>query len=268
MCAGVDLEGVILDGSKRVGRGVPAYQRLSADLRAALKEGRFGTEESLPTEVDLAREYGVSRPTVRRAFQDLVAEGLVYRTPGKGTFPTALSRDSHYLGQIGTIEDLTAFAGTEMEVMQPVELKADPEAASLLELPSRAVAAVVLRRLYEGVPFGLSRIYLPPELGTRLVEADALPARGDTTVIGTLERLMSRIVAGANQVITAVPMPEDVAPVIDAEAGEPSLRVQRLYIDDHEIPVELAVSYYNPRRYSHHLKMRRRTIPGRKPKSG
>lgn len=243
---------------------MPAYQRLSADLRAALKEGRFGEGESLPTEADLTKKYGVSRPTVRRAFQDLVAEGLVYRTPGKGTFPTVFSRDSHYLGQIGTIEDLTAFAGTEMEVMRPVELKADSEAASLLELPSKAVAAVVLRRLYDGVPFGLSRIYLPPELGMRLVEAEALPTRGDATVIGTLERFMSRAVAGANQVITAVSMPEDVAPLIDAEAGESSLRVQRLYVDDQETPVELAVSYYNPRRYSHHLKMRRRTPPGRK----
>jgi len=246
---------------------VPAYQRLADDLRVALKEGRFGKEESLPTEAKLAEEYGVSRPTVRRAFQDLVAEGLVYRTPGKGTFPTEYSRNSHYLGQIGTIEDLTAFAGTEMEVMQPVELKTDSEAASLLELPSRAVAAVVLRRLYDGVPFGLSRIYLPPELGTRLVEAEALPTRGDATVIGTLEGFMSRAVVGANQVITAVPMPEDVAPLIDAEAGEPSLRVQRLYVDDQETPVELAVSYYNPRRYSHHLKMRRRTPPGRKPRN-
>lgn len=243
---------------------MPVYQRLSADLRAALKEGRFGEGESLPTEADLAKKYGVSRPTVRRAFQDLVAEGLVYRTPGKGTFPTVFSRDSHYLGQIGTIEDLTAFAGTEMELMQPVELKADSEAASLLELPSRAVAVVVLRRLYDGVPFGLSRIYLPPDLGTRLVESEALPAYGDATVIGTLERLMSRAVAGAEQVITAEPMPEDVASLIDAEAGEPSLRVQRLYVDDQETPVELAVSYYNPRRYSHHLKMRRRTPSRRK----
>lgn len=251
---------------EREDRGKPAYQRLSADLRAALKERRFGEGESMPTEARLAEEYGVSRQTVRRAFQDLVAEGLVYRIPGKGTFATEFSRDGHYLGQIGTIEDLAAFAGTEMEMIQPVELKTDAEAASLLGLPSRAVAAVVLKRFYEGVPFGLSRIYLPPELGMRLVEAEALPTRGDATVIGTIERSMNRTVAGASQVITSVPMPKDVAPLIDAEADEASLRVQRLYFDDQGTPVELAVSYYNPRRYSYRLEMRRRTPPGQKPR--
>lgn len=250
--------------SEREDRGKPAHQRLSADLRAALKEGRFGEGESIPTEARLAEEYGMSRQTVRRAFQDLVAEGLVYRIPGKGTFATELSRDGHYLGQIGSIEDLAAFAGTEMEMIQPVELKTDVEAAGLLRLPSRAVAVVVLKRLYEGVPFGLSRICLPPGLGTRLVEAEALPARGNATVIGTLERFLPRIVAGVSQVITAVPMPEDVAPLIDAEVDEASLRVQRLYFDDQGTPVELAVSYYNPRRYSYHLEMRRRTPPGQK----
>lgn len=238
---------------------MPAHQRLSEDLRVALEEGRFKTGERMPTEVDLAEKYGVSRQTVRRAFQDLVGEGLVYRVAGRGTFPTNFSQQRHYVRSIGAIEDLQAFAGTEMELLQRIELIVEEEAARILELPSKVVAALALRRLYEDAPFGLTHVYLPPELGQRLAESEALPTKGIGTVIGTLESLMPGTIAGANQVITAVKTPPDVAPLIDHEAGEPCLRADRTYFDTEGTPVELATSFYNPERYAYRLQMRRRT---------
>lgn len=240
-------------------QATPAYQRLSEDLRLALEEGRFSMGERMPTEAELAEVYGVSRQTVRRAFQDLVGEGLVYRVPGRGTFPSNFLRHGHYVRSIGAIEDLLAFAGTEMELLQRIELTSEEEAARRLELQSKVVAVLVLRRLYEGVPFGLTRVYLPPQLGQRLAEAEALPAKGPGTVIGALESLMPGAIAGANQVINAVAAPPDVAPHIDYEAGQPCLRAERTYFDTEGIPIELAISFYNPERYTYRLQMRRRT---------
>ena len=237
----------------------PAHQRLSDDLRLALEEGRFKTGKRMPTEVELAETYGVSRQTVRRAFQDLVGEGLVYRVAGRGTFPTSFSQQRHYVCSIGAIEDLQAFAGTEMELLQRIELIPEEEAARRLELPTKVVAALALRRLYEGAPFGLTHVYLPPELGQRLAESEALPTKGVGTVIGTLESLIPGTIAGANQVITAVSTPADVAPLIDHEAGQPCLRADRTYFDTEGTPVEHATSFYNPERYAYRLQMRRRT---------
>jgi DNA-binding GntR family transcriptional regulator len=241
-------------------RATPAYQRLADDLRSALLESRFKEGNPLPTEAELAETYGVSRQTVRRAFQDLVGEGLVYRVPGRGTFPSNFVRHGHYVRSIGAIEDLLAFAGTEMELLQRTELIADEEAARRLELQSKVVALLVLRRLYEGVPFTLTHVYLPPQLGQRLAEAEALPTKGAGTVIGVLESLMPGTIAGANQVITAVPAPPDVASHIDYEAGQPCLRAERTYFDTEGIPIELAISFYNPNRYTYRLQMRRRAM--------
>ena len=238
---------------------MPAHQRLSEDLRSALGEGRFKVGERMPTEADLAEKYGVHRQTVRRAFQGLVAEGLVYRVAGRGTFPSNFSSHGHYVQSIGTIEDLQAFTGTEMELLQKIELISEGDAASRLELQSKVVAALALRRLYEDVPFGLTHVFLPPDLGQRLVEAEVLPVRGPGTVIGALEGLIPGTIAGANQIITATSTPPDVAPLIDYETGQPCLRAERLYFDTEGLPVELAISFYKPERYAYRLQMRRRT---------
>ena len=246
--------------SEQERHSTPAHQRLSEDLRSALEEGRFRAGERMPNEDQLAEKYGVSRQTVRRAFQDLVSEGLVYRVPGKGTFPSNFSRQGHYLRSIGTIEDLQAFAGSEMELLQRIELRSDEEAARRLELPSKVVAVLALRRLYEELPFGLTHIYLPPHLGQRLAEDEAVPTKRFGTVIGNLERFLVKPIAGVNQIITSASAPPDVAPLIDYEAGQHCLRIERTYFNTDGTPIELAISFYNPDRYTYQIQMRRRAM--------
>ena len=238
---------------------MPAYRRLSAELRSAIEEGHFGDSGHLPTEAQLGKEHGVSRHTVRQAFQDLVADGLVYRVPGRGTFVTGLAKRGRYLRLMGTLEEIMSWTGTEMEVHDPVELREDPDAAARLELPnSGEVAALVVRRLYEGLPFVVTRIYLPPEPAKRMRD-EGLPVSGPATVIGTIERFISSPVAEVSQDIAAVPAPVDVSAMIDCQPGEAILHAERLYHDANGTPVEFAVSHYNPRRYSYRLQMRRST---------
>ena len=249
-----------MTGSDQENLPAHAYQRLAEDLRAALFDGRFKVGERMPTEAELAEMYGVHRQTVRRAFHDLVADGLVARIPGRGTFPTNFATRGHYVRSIGNIEDLQAFVGTEMELLQQIELRPDAEAAGRLGLQSKVVAAIALRRLYEGVPFGFTHVYLPPKLGLRLAESESLPTKGSGTVIGALAKLIPETVAGANQIITAVPVPADIAPLIDYEAGQPCLHTERTYFDTTGTPIEVALSYYNPNHYAYRLQMRRRTM--------
>jgi GntR family transcriptional regulator len=245
---------------QRGGREQAAYRRLSAELRSAIEEGRFGDGGRLPTEAELGKEYGVSRHTIRQAFQNLVADGLVYRVPGRGTFVTGLSRRGRYLRVMGSLEEIMAWTGTEMEVVDPVELREEPVAATRLELPSEQVATLVVRRLYEGLPFVVTHICLPPEPAKRMRD-EGLPASGAGTVIGTIERFIPFPVARVSQDITAVPISTDVSALIDCQPGEAILHAERLYYDADGTPVEFAVSHYNPRRYSYRLEMQRSAPP-------
>lgn len=212
----------------------------------------------MPTEAQLGAEHGVSRHTVSQAFRELVADGLVYRVPGRGTFVTRLSRRGKYLRSIGTLEEMMSWIGTEMKVLDPIEIGEDPQAASNLGLSGTEVAKLTVLRFYKGSPLFVSHIRLPPEVGRRM-QAEGLPLDGPGTVIGVVERLVSRPIGGVSVDITAVLAPEDVAALMDCDPGEPILSIERLFYDSDETPMEFAVSHYNPRQNSYRMEMRHRT---------
>jgi DNA-binding GntR family transcriptional regulator len=239
---------------------VPVHRQLSADLRASIEAGEFADGARLPTEAELAERYGVSRQTVRRAFQDLVAEGLVRRVPGQGTFPSSPAGVPRYARSVGSIEELMQWSDSEMELTRPVVLEHDRVGAQALGIDDGVVAVLTVRRVFEGNPFGVSRICLPPALASKLVAGDILPELGAGTVIGAVESFLGDAVARVQQAITATAAPAAVAELLDVPADAPVLRVERLYFDASDQPVELAITHYNPARYTYRLELRGRVI--------
>jgi DNA-binding LacI/PurR family transcriptional regulator len=65
---------------------IPAYVRLAEELREAVKKGEYAPGVHVASEHDLARSHALSRVTVRRATELLVAEGLLERRAGKGLY--------------------------------------------------------------------------------------------------------------------------------------------------------------------------------------
>ncbi len=71
--------------------GVSLYKRIKIDVTRMLSSGDISPNDPLPTEKQLAARFDVSIGTVRRAMDDLVAEHIVVRQQGRGTFLAALS---------------------------------------------------------------------------------------------------------------------------------------------------------------------------------
>jgi GntR family transcriptional regulator len=237
---------------------VPVHRKLSADLRASIEAGEFADGGRLPTEAELADRYGVSRQTVRRAFQDLVAEGLVRRVPGQGTFVSEPGGVPRYARSVGSIEELMQWSDSEMEITRPVALEHDRVGADALGLGDGVVAVLTVRRVFEGKAFGISRICLPPALAAKLVAGEVLPPLGAGTVIGAVETFLGDAVARVQQAITATTASEEVAGALELPEGAAVLRVERLYFDAADRPVELAITHYNPARYTYRLELRGR----------
>src|SRR5258708_29532957 len=133
-------------------RSAPAYQPLRDRLRGEIAAGHYRDGMRLPTESELVARHGLSRQTVRRAFQDLVAEGVVYRVPGRGTYAREPGR--RYLRQLGSIEDLMSLSDdTTMEVLAGLRRRGDVDAANRLRPDHDVVYPGVVRRLPHGLPF-------------------------------------------------------------------------------------------------------------------
>lgn len=62
------------------------WRVIAAELRADILDGRYPPGGPLPSEPELVRRYDVSRPTVRKAIETLVSEGLAYVMRGRGSF--------------------------------------------------------------------------------------------------------------------------------------------------------------------------------------
>jgi DNA-binding GntR family transcriptional regulator len=211
--------------------------------------------------LELASEWGVSRQTVRQAYVQLVAENLVYRVRGRGSFATTFAQKGAYLRSFGSVEDLLALSvDTELEVIAPLERRVDVAAAGRLHLPSDDVIATTFRRRHEDAVFCVTTVYLPAEIGRAIEPEEFLASvggRSRETIIDLLESKASVSIAGAHQSITAIALDPELAPLLECEPGEPVLRVDRIYFDHDGNNVELAVNHFNPLRYSYRLELRR-----------
>jgi DNA-binding GntR family transcriptional regulator len=233
----------------------PAYQALRQRLRDEIAAGAYRDGTRLPTESELVDRFGLSRQTVRRAFQDLVSEGAVYRVPGRGTFA-----NERYLRQLGSIEDLMSLSDdTTMEVTSGLRRQVDVEAASRLRLDDDGVFAVSFRRLHSCVPFGLTRVSLPEAVARPVLDAPETQAGAvsTTTIIGLIEPHLAEPIAEAAQSITVGVADLEVAEAVGCATGHPMLRVDRLYSDSSGAPVELAVSHFLPEQYTYRVTLRR-----------
>ena len=66
--------------------GIPLYRWLYDELRAAILSGHLRPGARLPATRDLAAQYGLSRPTIVTAFEQLQSEGYVEGKTGSGTY--------------------------------------------------------------------------------------------------------------------------------------------------------------------------------------
>ncbi|KPL22627.1 MAG: hypothetical protein AMJ93_06665 [Anaerolineae bacterium SM23_84] len=69
--------------------GMPVYLQLEATLRERIGSGELEVGSRLPSESQLASQFGVSRSTVRKALGRLATDGLITKWPGKGSYVSA-----------------------------------------------------------------------------------------------------------------------------------------------------------------------------------
>ncbi|WP_213333480.1 UTRA domain-containing protein [Acidithrix sp. C25] len=73
-------------GSALINEAGYSYEKIKAYLLSEIEGGRLVAGSKIPSENELARQFGVVRMTVNRAITELVGEGIIYRIKGSGTY--------------------------------------------------------------------------------------------------------------------------------------------------------------------------------------
>ena len=152
------------------------YLDIAQELRGRIAAGAAG---ALPSEADLAQEFGASRVTVRRALDALRDEGLVTSRRGAGWF-VALDPVHQPLGRVTTVEAALEAAGATPS-RRVLEFAFEPATAEVAKTLGLAADAEVLRvtrcNLADDEPFAIVTVWVDAALGAVVAGLSALVAQ-------------------------------------------------------------------------------------------
>lgn len=236
------------------GADIPLYVQLKNWVKLQLDSGELRPYDPLPGERHLVAAHKLSRTTVRQALNELVAEGVLFRRHGKGTF-VAPPRYEHSQGQlVGFAEELSRTGlHPVVRVLEARMQPATPEVVSMLHVrPDEAVAYIERLVSVHEAPLFIHRIYLIAQLGAFVLHADLAVE----TIYSIIESRGYPIREGM-QTISAVSLSAADAHLLHAVAGEPALKVARQTYVDADSPVEYSEAIYCADRYQYHMRLRR-----------
>jgi GntR family transcriptional regulator len=214
--------------------GVALYYQIKQDLSRRITAGELAPGSALPSEQDLCEAYGVSRPTVRQATQDLVNEHLLERRRGLGTF-IAHPRVRQELGGLRGFTEKMQLEGRvpgtkvlEHRVARADDL--DAETAAQLEVTGTAnILRVVRVRLADGVPVMLETLSVPCERFPGIADIDL--AR--ESFYSTLRTRYGVVVSYLRETLEPVLLSKEEADALETKGREASISAT-LATYDHE----------------------------------
>ncbi|NBB81918.1 MAG: UTRA domain-containing protein [Alphaproteobacteria bacterium] len=220
----------------------PRYARLAGLIADRIASGDLPPGSALPPERRIAELYGLSRVTVRRALEQLAAEGLIEQRRGSGTFVSQRVRQP--LSILTSFSDDVRARGMEpgaRTLDAGIAVATSEEAIGLGLRPGERVSRVTRLRSANGIPLALE---------ITAVVADALP--DPSAVAGSLYDLLGERglrPVRALQRLSAVALDRHEADLLEVPPGSPGLNIVRVGYAADGRPVEYTRSKFRGDRW-------------------
>lgn len=215
----------------------PLYEQIKALITESLIAGEWLPGASIPSEMELARRYGVSQGTVRKAIDVLAADNLLVRRQGKGTFVATHNADDIKLRFLRL-----ASANGQKELLENTLLScqrrpANAALAHTLEIKPQSSVIEIKRLLsFSGRPVIFDHVAISAA-AFRGLNAERINA-----YTGSLYRMYEREygvrMVRAAESLTAVAANGEIASALQVDAGYPLLRIERVAYTYGDKPME------------------------------
>ncbi|WP_456845344.1 GntR family transcriptional regulator [Cellulomonas sp. P5_C6] len=215
---------------------VPLYAQLETILHARIASGEWAPGQRIPSENELNRMFGLSRMTVRGVLTKLVADGLLVRVPGKGTYvatPKINAISPAYRGVREQLEGLGYETSTRL-VSLSLETPSQGVRERLALADDDQTYVVVRVRSVQGEPISLHRSYVPARLAPGLDGHDVVANQ----LCVVLEEQYGLPMKHVREDLEAVAVSTAEAKHLGMRRGEPALQLQDVIFDALSRPFE------------------------------
>lgn len=229
---------------RRIQRGegsLPVYRQISQMLRQEVRNF-YEAGDALPTEANLSQRFNVNRHTLRRAVDELVAEGMVERRHGKGVYVLAPTIDYAIGPRTRFTETLEALGvSTQSRVIRKQIVLASGGVAGRLKLAEGSeVIFLETLRVVDAKPFCVISHFLPLASFPKVFEH-----YDGGSLHEFLEQNCATKLKRSESLISAVLPESDDASLLNIPRYLPVLRVKSVNLAiDNDKPVEYVVTRF------------------------
>ncbi len=231
---------------------VPLYHQVYLHLVDALGDGVWRRGDQLPTEREFATSFGCSLITVRRALDELVREGRLERTRGRGTFVTEPLIARNLVGPVGFADELRSLGFQPYSVVVTArQEEATPVVANALAISPRAPVYFLERvRGADGQPLVLEQVRLPAALVPGLIDRDL---GGEASLWDILRDDYHCPVERYREMLSAVVPSAREAELLALRSRRPAVQFEGVAFTADDVPIEHSRTVVSPERARYYV---------------
>lgn len=225
-----------------MGSTMALYTEIRDDIFKKISDGTYCEGDSIPSEIDLAAGYGVSRSTIRQALQLLVSEGYLERRKRRGTIVTRPKVDQFAATGIRSFEEEQANAGRKIRttVINFKRQRANDEVMRALGLPARSEVWHLVRLRYVDERANVFvESYVPCLLYPGFDEYDFATTR----LYGAMTE-KGRPVARAHRRLGVIKADSAMSALLDVDVDDPLILMHTVGWDETGDAVEYSIATY------------------------
>ena len=228
----------------------PLYKQMKRRLTDALTRGEWKPGEAIPAERRLSERFRISVGTVRKAIDELVAENILIRQQGRGTFVASHDRDREVFYFFHVVPERGPKQYPDVHLTAFLRARADREAAEALDIrPGDPVFRVRNLLRLDEAPVIFDDITLPAVRFPGLTERRLRERR--STIYNLYQESFGISVVRTRERLRATRSDETIATMLDVRAGAPLLQIRRVALTYRDVPIEYRVSLVNTERHEY-----------------